>query len=302
MMRGVVVVAVAVLGACDAEQRAVKPQGSEDAAPSIDADPTRPDAAIGSGACDLTGTWVVVQISLAEALGAEQTTSTWFYHDIVDDGDGFTIVGGLSCGLRVTGTTTVTLEDDTLEALALRTSFTNIGRRGIFRPNPQGTACELSLERTYILRGANMAQFLTSTWNVGDPPVELSAFPPLPPDAAAGMEDWDVDGMEGITLVSGFGGRYVAQRDWNEYAGTVPLGATEFGGAGVVDVTWDGQEAVSEETSPILRTTATPINPGGRAWFWRVEDELEIVTDGPNPELETCKNVQRLALERFPDP
>lgn len=302
-MRIVVPIALIAIGAGCREDRRVQPLGSFDAGADVDASaPVGPPPADGGGTasplCDLTGVWIVTQVNFSEALGAEQKAVNWFFHEIVQDGDSFEIVRSLNCGIRVTGTTTVTLPDATTEALSRMTSFSN-GRRGTFRLT--GDSCRLELERTYNLRGANLPQFLTDYWNVGDPPVDLADMPELPANAGEGMEDWDGDGMEGITLESGLGSRYVAQRDWNEYSGTVPTESDTFGGEGVIVVTWDGQEKVSEQTSPILRTTSTPLNPG-HAWWARVNDELEIVETGEHPELETCKNVQRIALERFPDP
>jgi|CXWL01.1.fsa_nt_gi hypothetical protein len=287
------------------EQRRVQPEGDQDAAPA----PEEPDAAppgptvdgggqMGSE-CDMTGRWIVVQVTRSQALGATQKSSNWFFHEIEQTGDELLIVDSLNCGFRVTGTTTVTLPEATLEALAQNEGHST-GRKGTFAPTGDGS-CQFDLERTYNLRGANEGPFLTDHWMVGDPPVALSTFPPLPKNAAEGMADWDGDGKEGITLSTGLGERYVAQRDWNEHHGTVPAGVDTFGGDGVIVVTWDGQEAVSTQTSPLLQTGSTPQNPGYAFWK-RVGADLDVVTSGAHPELETCKNVQRLALEEWPSP
>jgi hypothetical protein len=292
-----------VLGACS-EDRRVSPAG--------DLVGGRPDAAVvdgvdagprvdggGGTACDLTGRWIVAQVTYSTALGATQTTVNWFFHDIVQTGDTFVVEDSLNCGLRVTGTTTVTLRDGTLEALARNTSL-SVGRGGSFTPTEDGR-CKLVLERTYNVHGGLLGPLLTDHWQPGDPPAPLADFPPLPRDAAEGMADWDADGKEGITLVSGLGDRYVVQRDWNEHQGVVEAGASEFGGDGVIVVTWDAQEVVSKQTPILLQTQSTPVNPG-YAYYKRVDDALTVVTSGAHPELETCKNVQRLALEAFPNP
>jgi hypothetical protein len=112
------------------------------------------------------------------------------------------------------------------------------------------------------------------------------------------MEDWDGDNMDGITLDTGLGPRYVAQRDWNEHAGNVPKNSDQFGGDGVLVVTWDSQEAISDQTGLLLRTSATPINPG-YVHYARVGSDLVIIE---GDELESCKNVQRAALEIWPNP
>jgi hypothetical protein len=231
----------------------------------------------------------------ATALGADQKTVNWFYHSISQDGDAFTIDDSLNCGFRVTGTTTVTLPDATLTALAEHTS-SSVGRKGTFALN--GGMCDFALDRTYNIRGATESTFLDDHWMVGDPDKPLGDFPQLPGDASAGMEDWDSDGKEGITLSTGLGERYVAQRDWNQHAGTVPTQSTSFGGDGVIVVTWDSQEAVSSQTSVLLRTSATPVNPG-YAYYAKVGAALTVV---PGDVLATCKNVQRLALETWPSP
>lgn len=293
----VVVMGIALL-AC-AEDRVVQPENGD--AGSVGGPDARPgprfDAAPGTGECDMTGEWVVAQVTFSEALGQDQKSVNWFYHRIEQTGATFTIADSYNCGFRVTGTTTVTLKDATLEALATHNS-SSVGRGGTFTES--GGMCVFDLERTYNIRGADKDAFLWDHWSIGDPDKELNTFPTLPGDAAAGMQDWDSDGHEGFTLVTGLGERYVAQRDWNSHSGYVPKGATEFGGEGVVVVEWDGQEAVSTETPPLLRTTSLPLSPGWAYWG-RVDAMVEIVTTGDSPVLDTCKNVQRAALEMFPD-
>ncbi len=284
------------------EDRVLQPAGDSDANVPI----MRPDASVGptidgggASACDMTGRWLQIQVTLSTALGATQKTVTWFFHDIVQTGDTFTITKSLNCSLRVTGTTTVTLTDATIEALAKHTS-NSTGRKGFFKPTADGK-CEFNLDRTYNLRGATRTTFLDDVWKVGDPPKDLSLFPALPANAAAGMEDWDGDNMEGITLKTGLGDRYVAQRDWNQAHGFVAQGLDRFGGDGVIVVTWDGQEKVSTQTSPLLQTTSTPQNPG-YSYFERVGDRLVVVTTGAHPELETCKHAIQIGLTDFPNP
>jgi hypothetical protein len=250
-----------------------------------------------SSRCDLTGTWIVAQETYATALSAQQTSVNWFYHEIEQDGVEVTIRKSLNCGLRVTGSTTVTLSDAALVALARNTS-SSVGRTGIFGLSSDGTRCQLALARTYNIRGANKQRFLTDHWQLGAAPKPLAEFPRLPASEAEGMEDWDNDGREGYTLSTGFGDRYVAQRDWNEHHGPVELDADEFGTRWPIAVVWDGEEVVSAQTPAFLRATATPVG-NGRAYYRRADD-LAVANDGPTPELTTCKNVQRLALQAWP--
>lgn len=259
-----------------------------------DAGPPPPDAEPASVACDMTGVWIAAQTTVSLALSADQVSTNWFYYDITQDGDTFTINKSLNCGFVVDGTTTVTLGEDTLEALAKYASA-GLGRQGTFVET--STGCDFDLDRSYNLRGAAKTTYLTDHWNIGDPPKPLSDFPVLPD--GPGMEDWDEDGMHGISLTTGLGGRYVAQRDWNEHHGTVEKFSNQFGGEGVIAVPWDTQEMVSDQTSILLRATATPKGDGW-AQYARVGDTLTVVETGSRPELETCRNVQQLAQQVWP--
>jgi hypothetical protein len=209
----------------------------------------------------------------------------------VDRGAAHGIARALGRALVVDGTTTVTIGDETLAALA-RQEMAGPNRQGTYAQN--GDQCEFSLDRSYNLRGANKAQYLTDHWNVGDPDKELSTFPELP-SAPPGMEDWDGDEMDGITLTSGLGPRYVSQRDWNQHSGTTDTFASQFGGEGVIVVEWDNQEGISDQTAPLLRNTASP---SGDGWArYARAPQLEIIRDD---DLTSCRNVQQLAQQIWP--
>ena len=250
-----------------------------------------PDADVGDSPCDMSGVWIAEQHTVSVALATDQNTTNYYYYRIEQAGDRFTIVDGMNCGFVVDGTTTVTLGDDTLAALA-RQEMAGPDRQGGYVQN--GDQCEFSLDRSYNLRGANKAQYLTDHWQVGDPPKPLTEFPALP-SAPPGMEDWDGDNMDGITLTSGLGPRYVAQRDWNQHLGTTPTFAAQFGGEGVIVVQWDSQEGISDQTSPLLRTSATP---SGDGWArYARAPQLELVE---GDDLQSCRNVQQLAQQIWP--
>jgi hypothetical protein len=255
---------------------------------------TGPDADVGDQPCSMAGRWIAEQHVVSTALGADQRTTTWYYYEIEQaaGSDTFTITKVNNCGLVVDGTTTVGLDDATLGALATNEAA-GPGRQGTFKVS--GDQCEFSLDRSYNLRGANKDTFLLDVWQVGDPPKPLSEFPALPTAPAGGMEDWEPDNMDGITLHAGtLGNRYVCQRDWNEHEGTAPQFAAKFGGDGVINVTWDGQEGISEQTTPFLRVTAAP-KPGGWARYARAPNLPTGVSD-----LQLCKAVQDLAAETWP--
>ena len=112
------------------------------------------------------------------------------------------------------------------------------------------------------------------------------------------------DGHEAITQLTGLGDRYTAQIDWHAFAGTLPreeLASDDaiVGGEGVLHADYDAIESVSDETPALLRTSSVPMSPG-YALMVRA-DALEVAT-GEHAELETCKRVQALAVERFGDP
>jgi hypothetical protein len=266
--------------------------GDDDTGDDAGDDTSGPDANTGDGPCDMSGIWIGEQHTVSTALGADQNATNWYYYAITDTGDRFMVTDQLNCGFVVDGTTTVTLGDATLAALAPQ-EFAGLGREGTYKPTADDTECEFAFDRMYNVRAANKATYLTDVWQVGDPPVDLSAFPALPP-APPDMEDWDGDGHDGFTLSTGLGERYVAQRDWNEHAGNTPQFAAQFGGPDVVVVTWDGDEAVSDETPPLLRTGSTPSGTGW-ARYARADGSLTVTTP-----LETCRSVQQIATQMWP--
>jgi hypothetical protein len=287
-MRIAIGLCMVLAGACSSDGV----NGSDGVDAGADAAMIGPDANVGKNPCDMSGVWIAEQHTVSTALGSDQNTTNWYYYQIMQAGDRFMVVDQLNCGFVVDGTTTVTLDDATLEALAGQ-EFAGLGRSGTFKASADGQHCDFSFDRMYDVRGADKAMYLTSVWNIGDAAKPLSAFPALP-TAPPGMQDWDMDSMDGITLRSGLGNRYVAQRDYNEHVGTVPQFAAQFGGQGVIDVKWDSQEGISTETSALLRVTATPKGDGW-ARYARADATLTVVKTGAHPALDTCRNVQQLA-------
>jgi hypothetical protein len=248
-------------------------------------------------ACDLTGSWVSQHNTRNTALGAPQLATNWNYHRIEQTGDSFTIVASYDCGYVVRGTTDVSLSDATLEAMAQK-STAAVGTHGTFAPTEDGEGCDLRFDRIYNIRGANKARFLDDVWRVGDPPKPLDEFP-LPTNEAEGMEDWDEDGHEGLTQLTGLGNRYHAQIDWSAFHGTVPQHASQFGGDGVLTVDYDVREVLSQETPVFLRTSSTPMSPG-YGYMARFDDTT--VTAGTDDALATCRAVQAAAVAAFGNP
>lgn len=253
----------------------------------------------GGAGCALDGTWLMQHHTTNVALGAEQLATNWNYHRIEQEGERFQIVESLDCAYVVRGTTDVSVGEATLEAMA-RHSTNAVGVEGSFAPTADGERCALAFDRIYTVRGANRERFLDAVWQIGDAPKPLDDFE-LPGSAEEGMEDWDQDGHEGLTQLTGFGDRYTAQIDWHAFRGEVPKGATEFGGQGQLFVDYDARERVSGETDALLSSSSVPMPPG-YGFMARVDDTLEVVQDGEHPERQTCENVQALAVELFGDP
>lgn len=253
--------------------------------------------------CDMTGAWVAQHVTANSALGAPQLATNWTYLRLEQTGTALRVVDFLDCGYVVRGSTDVSLGDATLEAMAQK-STDAIGVKGTLAPTQDGKGCELAIDRIYSIRGADKAKFLDAVWKPGDAPKELSMFE-LPKGAADGMQDWDDDGHEGLTQLTGLGDRYTAQLDWHAFHGTLPLedgvlGRGVLGGEGVLLADYDMREHVSQQTPAILQTSSVPESPG-YAQLIRA-DALERKTSGESPELDTCKAVQAMALQHFGDP
>lgn len=249
--------------------------------------------------CDLRGGWLQQNELLNSALGSTQIATTWSYHRFEQQGTQVRVVQSLDCGLTVRGTTDVSISDATLEAVATR-SPNATGVRGSFTRSADGSSCTLAMERTYSIRGADRERFLNAVWKVGDPPRPLSDFP-LPMSKAAGMEDWDGDGHEGITVLTGLGDRYFAQVDFYATRGQVPLGSTQFGGKGVLFIDHDQRDVVSAETPLLLQAAGIPMPPG-YAFMARVEGEFSVPQAGEHALLDACRQVQALSVKKFGDP
>lgn len=261
-----------------------------------------PQLGPGTDGCDLTGEWVTQQHTRNRALGVTQLSTSWSHFRIEQTGLHVRITEYLDCGYVARGSTDVALSDATLEAVA-RLGSNGAGTEGSFEPTAEGTGCELNMERIYTLRGANKERFLDAIWQVGDLPRDLSEFD-LPTSESDGVEDWDEDGHEGITLLTGFGDRYTAQIDWYALSGIVPLAdlahSEWLGGEGVITFDYDERESVSAETAPLLRAASVPEPPG--YGYWIRADELAADATGDHAELELCKRAQRLAVETLGDP
>jgi hypothetical protein len=250
-----------------------------------------------SGDCDLTGVWIarLTTFSRDAETYSVQTASNWFYYELEQSGRDVTVVKGLDCGLRMSGSADVTLTHATTRALIHPND--QAGRRGKFYKD--SGHCAFRFERFYSTRGLPRATYLPA--DTSHDPALSSLEMPLPTEQVpSGAEDWDEDGQPGITLnVAQAGARDVVQRDWNEFwtdeTTTVPLRADEF----VARADFDSEESILSTSGGFeapLRTTTTPATDmRHRILFRRVARSLAQAaaeTVRTADDLETCYNVQ----------
>jgi hypothetical protein len=211
-----------------------------------------------AGPCDLTGYWIAVQHSVVNALMFKEIGIVDYYYDLTQTGTTVKVNHGLHCGF------TVVKSPDNLAGGGDSVSLPSAGPALIARqdegmaygsqPARTGTmtmtssGCQFHLNKYYTIRGATLGYF-------DDPSKAMSATMSVASGCGAnfsscttpGSEDWDNDGNPGITLsVAGTatGNIYASERDFSEFYGTVPLGASRFE-VGVVDTS--GQPAVGPE-------------------------------------------------------
>jgi hypothetical protein len=202
----------------------------------------------------MTGHWVVVQHSVAVSDGFKEIGILYLYFDLTQTGDGTIKVNhGLHCGINVLkdpmnllgGGDSVSLPSAGPALLARQDEGQAYGsypaRTGTMTPNKAGTGCDFHMNKYYTVRGATIPYYL-NPMNPMNPmstsmTVAMSCGTNFASCQTPGSEDWDGDGNPGFTLsVSGTatGNIYAAQRDFNEFTGTVKFGATKFE-VGVID-------------------------------------------------------------------
>ncbi|HMJ13829.1 MAG TPA: DUF4215 domain-containing protein [Polyangiaceae bacterium] len=209
--------------------------------------------------CDMTGYWVVRETSfnIDHVISQVQTSSNWSVLALVQSGEVFHVDKAVSCGIQVSGTATVQLSDGGLRALVHANAQDTDAppprapRQGRFVATADG--CSFSMDRYYVVRGAEEARFLPPDFNAKP---ELATLTPLPREEdpqnptgefTDGAQDTDGDDLPGLAWrISGTatGVRNVAQRDWYEYF-TAPTTrierrALEF----VSDMAYANQESI----------------------------------------------------------
>jgi hypothetical protein len=270
---------VAAVVACESDRVLPGDYGPLDAAAPGESDAGSPSSTDGAAVasneeagvaanprCDMNGRWLVAQRVLADAIGQKQASHNWFYYEIRQTGDRVTVTKGLHCGYEVVPVTSLAANVDSQGAWpGILTHDSDTGRQGTMSVTPSG--CRLAIEKRYTVRGATVAFY-------SDPHQTMPTASQQAAGNTPGWEDWDMDGHPGITLViseggSNLGDLYCAQRDWNEFDGPVPYGATNFS----VPVTWGSeQDALGYSGSSLVTQPASPDTDAAQhyAWFARL--------------------------------
>jgi hypothetical protein len=257
--------------------------------------------------CDLTGTWVVRVWTINEALSLAACANNWYYYEITDNGDTFTVDRGNSCGFEVVGSASVRLSDETVEALLRKSDRSLIGsesvsnatdgRTGVFKPDGEG-GCEFSIEQWWAVRGADLARYLPAKEDFATATIDgLEQEDAIPTsEDPEGNEDWENDGNPGITLISQTpqGRRYVTQRDWTKAESySVSANADEF----EVRMQFNNIEGVvGVSGSPLLNLTslaATPNDVYGHVMTWqKLDDDMPEGSENIESMVDYCLNLQ----------
>lgn len=213
--------------------------------PETDIDFAGPSDLVPTDDCDLSGYWLARKDvdSLVPALSNLRVrTRHWMWLKVEQAGDEFEVVESFTCGFHsIAGDLgEITLDPQTRAALGERETLD--GRRGSYVDNGQG-GCDLRFDRHYVARGVEPAEYwLADDWAGQDlPTLPLPAIPDcqcMPGNPgnctcddvgrydgqAPGWDDWDGDGLPGISLRFSTGTLFMAIWDWDEFFGTTAQG------------------------------------------------------------------------------
>jgi hypothetical protein len=207
-------------------------------------------------ACDLTGRWLATEREVANGLGAQEATHTWYYLEITQTGSQATVTKGLDCGGDIRGISAVGADSDYPQLWpALLTHDAMTGRKATSIAMSSG--CSVSFDRRYLVMGATVPFY-------EDPSQMLPTISQQASGSTPGWEDWDNDGNPGYTVnVTGFvtGQVYLATRTWSVWSGTVPTGASTFKLAN----SWNSEQSLLGYNGSQLLTAATSATPDNDA-------------------------------------
>lgn len=169
------------------------------------------------GACDMSGRWMITRREVADGLGQLQSSHSWLYYEIEQQGEQLTITRSLNCGHDVTALTPLGANADMSKSWPSVLAKSNEdGRTGTSKVSAGG--CDIHFDKIVRAEGVTVPYY-------DDPAVPLATVDEPASGSTPGWEDWDEDGHPGITItLSGgiTGDLYVAIRAWNELSGTAP--------------------------------------------------------------------------------
>jgi hypothetical protein len=209
-------------------------------------------AGMGTGAssarCDMTGRWLQTVHKVTDGLGNLQTSHNYFYYEVSQQGDAFTVDKSLFCFADTVGGGDFAVSVDFSGAFeGLRTHVTHTGRKGTITEAADG--CMVQLDKLYTVFGATLPYYL-------DPGTTLPSAEEPAANGQPGWEDWDNDGQPGVTAVlSGTvtGKIFTASREWTSLSGTVP----DVSALLKLPLSWDAEPNVmAYDGSPLLGSTA----------------------------------------------
>jgi hypothetical protein len=208
---------------------------------------TRPVTASASS-CDLTGPWLLTVHKVTDGLGNLQTVHDYYFYEIAQQGDAFSVTRSLKCGSDVVGGGAFAITVSYAHAQAgVLEHVTHNGRKGTSVSAAAG--CQISFAEQYTVGGATVPYYL-------DPSTTLPTVDDMATDTMPGWEDWDEDGKPGITgVLEGTitGEIYTAAREWASYSGN----AADVSSLFKLAVEWDQEPNVmSFEGSPFLGSSA----------------------------------------------
>lgn len=259
--------------------------------PQGDAGGSTPSTGVaGPAACNMTGKWLVTERFGLTGLGAQQAVWNWYYAEIEHTSDTeIRYKKSLSCGAFVDGLGFIAvMMDDSQAWPAYTMNPAYEGRKGTVAKTADG--CMISIEKDATVRGATVNTYR-----------DLSkALPKLEEKATAdkpGWEDWDEDGMPGVTLnISGFasGALYAVTRNWTAYAGPFKDKATLL----TLALDWGQSRSTLGYTSSQLNSEAARDEDETRHTV-----ELGKMTDAQTKgsDLDICKSVRDLAKTLTPN-
>jgi hypothetical protein len=225
--------------------------GSAPAAPTQNEPATNPTTGSSSAAassCDLTGPWLVTVHKVTDGLGNLQTVHDYYFYELKQNADAFTVAKSFKCGSDVIGggAFAITVSYEAAQAGVIKHVSHN-GRTGTSTSAAGG--CQVEFAEQYTVGGATVPYYL-------DPATTLPTVDQMATDGMPGWEDWDEDGKPGITgVLEGTitGEIYTAAREWASYSGSVP----DVGSAFKLALEWDQEPNVmSFEGSPFLSSSA----------------------------------------------